>query len=238
MLDCKSSASGGPSFERRNFHQSHRSTSAVVSKLNLFFSLFKVKAGDTLKLIICSLDAGWQPITSVPAEEFRRVFDVNCFGVFLVTRTLLPLLQKSPNGLQTVIGITSMSSHVAAPSIAMGMSKLALNRFMEYLARAHGAEGLMSYALHPGGVKTRMSQDPGKVPGDLAASKFPPKTKIFLQNRQRLSNISLKYADSVSRYARDERRSSRVACEGETTLVEWPLRCLELGHGRAGSEKG
>ena len=64
-----------------------------------------------------------------------------------------------------------MSSHVAAPSIAMGMSKLAMNRFVEYLAVAYGKEGLMSYALHPGGVKTAMSQDPTKVPPDLSASK-------------------------------------------------------------------
>lgn len=120
---------------------------------------------------MCSLDAGWQPITSVPPDEFRRVFDVNDYGVFLVTRTLLPLLQDTSDGLQTVLGISSLSSHVAGPSIAMGMSKLALNRFIEYLAAAYGGDGLMFYSLHPGGVKTAMSQQE-KVPRDLAACKF------------------------------------------------------------------
>ena len=116
------------------------------------------------------LDAGWQPITSGPAEDWKRVFDVNVFGVYLVTRNLLPLLLKSVGGLKTVIGITSMSSHWAGHSIAMGMSKLALNRFMEFLAGQYGAEGLMSYSLHPGGVKTKMSQEDGKVPKELQES--------------------------------------------------------------------
>lgn len=37
------------------------------------------------------------------------------------------------------------------------MSKFPLNRFMELLTASYEAEGLMSYALHPGGGKTRMS---------------------------------------------------------------------------------
>jgi NAD(P)-dependent dehydrogenase (short-subunit alcohol dehydrogenase family) len=48
------------------------------------------------------------------------------------------------------------------------MSKLAMNRFMESLAASYEAEGLMTYALHPGGVKTRMSTDKDKVPERLS----------------------------------------------------------------------
>lgn len=113
------------------------------------------------------LDAGWQPITEGPAEDWKRVFDVNVFGVYLVTRNLLPLILKSPNGLKTIIGISSLSSHFAGPSIAMGMSKLALNRFMEFLAGQYAEQGLMAYSLHPGGVPTRMSTDSTKIPKDM-----------------------------------------------------------------------
>jgi hypothetical protein len=42
---------------------------------------------------------------------------------------------------------------------------------MEFLAASYEAEGLMSYALHPGGVKTRMSTDKDKVPEQLSNSK-------------------------------------------------------------------
>lgn len=54
----------------------------------------------------------------------------------------------------------------------MGMSKLAMNQFMEFLAGSYGTEGLMSYALHPGGVKTSMSTDKDKVPEQLSESEF------------------------------------------------------------------
>ena len=139
--------------------------------------LVKTKHSSRLDVLVNNagfLDAGWQPITaeSAPASEWKKVFDVNVYGVYLVTRHLLPLLLGTPNGLKTVIGITSMSSHFASPSIAMGMSKLALNRFIEFLAASYEAEGLMSYALHPGGVKTRMSTDKSKVPEQLSESKF------------------------------------------------------------------
>jgi NAD(P)-dependent dehydrogenase (short-subunit alcohol dehydrogenase family) len=113
------------------------------------------------------LDAGWQPITGGDSQDWKRVFDVNVFGVYLVTRNLLPLMLKSSSSLKTVIGTTSMSSHWASHSIAMAMSKLALNRFMEFLAGQYHDEGLMAYSLHPGGVPTRMNQNPEKVPKEL-----------------------------------------------------------------------
>jgi NAD(P)-dependent dehydrogenase (short-subunit alcohol dehydrogenase family) len=120
------------------------------------------------------LDAGWQPITAetAPAADWKKVFDVNVYGVYLVTRHLLPLLLDTPKGLKTMMGISSMSSHFAGPSIAMGMSKLAMNRFIEFLAASYEADGLMSYALHPGGVKTRMSAEESKVPEQLTKSEF------------------------------------------------------------------
>lgn len=103
------------------------------------------------------LDHGWQPITSVPANEFSRVFEVNVVGVFLVTRSLLPLMLESPNGLKTIIEINSASAHVPGESIAMGLSKLAMNRFMEYIAQVYAKEGVMAYSVMPGGVPTAMS---------------------------------------------------------------------------------
>jgi NAD(P)-dependent dehydrogenase (short-subunit alcohol dehydrogenase family) len=65
-----------------------------------------------------------------------------------------------------------MSSHWAGHSIAIGMSKLALNRFMEFLAGQYREQGLMSYSLHPGDVKTKMSQENGKVPKELQGSEY------------------------------------------------------------------
>lgn len=104
------------------------------------------------------LDAehGWKPITEGDPRDFLRTLEVNVFGVYLITRTLLPLLLGTEDGAKAVVGITSMSSHFASASISMGLSKLALNRFMEFLAQEYKAQGLVAYALHPGGVSTKM----------------------------------------------------------------------------------
>jgi len=111
-------------------------------------------------------DAGWKPITEGYPEDFRRTFDVNVYGVYLVTRTLLPLILGTEGGAKAVVGLSSMSSHFASYSISMGMSKLALNRFIEFLDNEYKAEGLVAYALHPGSVPTKMSTGDG-VPADL-----------------------------------------------------------------------
>lgn len=100
---------------------------------------------------------GWVPLTEGDPEEFRRTMDVNVFGAYLVTRVFLPLLLGSVSGAKVVIGISSMSSHVARYSVAMGLSKLALNRFIEFLDVEYRDRGLMAYALHPGSVQTKMS---------------------------------------------------------------------------------
>ncbi|KAF2103964.1 NAD(P)-binding protein [Rhizodiscina lignyota] len=100
---------------------------------------------------------GFVPLTEGEPEEFRRTMDVNVFGAYLVTRAFLPLLLNTESGAKVVIGLSSMSSHVARYSIAMGLSKLALNRFIEFLAVEYKNQGLMAYALHPGSVPTKMS---------------------------------------------------------------------------------
>ncbi|KAF2489336.1 NAD(P)-binding protein [Lophium mytilinum] len=110
--------------------------------------------------------AGWKPLTEGNPEDFKKTFDVNIYGVYLVTRTLLPVLFGSEGGAKTVVGISSMSSHFASYSISYGMSKLALNRFIEFLSKEYEKEGLMAHALHPGGVRTKMSTSEA-VPTDL-----------------------------------------------------------------------
>ena len=113
---------------------------------------------------------GWKPLTDSSPLEWRQTFDVNVFGVYLVTKTCLPLLLKSENGAKAVIAVSSMSVHFADDSISMGMSKFALSRFIEYLAAKYGGEGLSAYSLHPGGIPTRMSTKQGVVPDALQKS--------------------------------------------------------------------
>ena len=176
------------------------------------------------------LDAGWKPLNSFSAQDFLRVFEVNVCGVFLVTRTLLPLMLEARNKTKTIISISSLTSHIAGPSIAMGMSKLAVNRFMEYLAVAHGAEGLMCYSLHPGGVKTAMSQDTSKVPSELAASKccppLPFPKEVFIPNT------------SVYGYAGTLSGDGSLAGQRGKAMVEWSIFECYMGYEGAREDEG
>jgi NAD(P)-dependent dehydrogenase (short-subunit alcohol dehydrogenase family) len=174
------------------------------------------------------LDHGWCPITEVPADEFARVFEVNVVGVFLVTRTLLPLMLQSSNGQKCIFGITSLSSHVTGESIAMGMSKLALNRFMEYIGVKYAEQGVVTYSIMPGGVPTEMNMGGDRVPEGLKASTYLTLRLCFiLQNTW----------TCLPCYSSKEWRHHRgvVSCivglagKGAKTMVEWTIHIRTLG---------
>ena len=75
--------------------------------------------------------------------------------MYLVTRTLISLLLATEGGARAVIGISSMTSHFASYYISMGMGKLVMKRFIEFFDNEYKDQGLVAYALHPGGVPTR-----------------------------------------------------------------------------------
>lgn len=110
-------------------------------------------------------EAGWKLITESNPEDFKKTFDVNVFGVYLVTRTLISLLLATESGAGAVIAISSMSSHFASYSISMSMGKLAMKRFIEFLDNEYKDQGLVAYALHPG-VPTKNEHVP-RVPAEL-----------------------------------------------------------------------
>src|ERR1700747_245756 len=45
-----------------------------------------------------TVDVEHQDFDGMKVEDWNRVFNVNVLGLFLVTRTAVPLLRKSPNG--------------------------------------------------------------------------------------------------------------------------------------------
>jgi hypothetical protein len=48
----------------------------------------------------------------------------------------------------------------------MGMGKLAMKKFIEFLDNEYKDQGLVAYALHPGGVPTKNEHVP-RVPAEL-----------------------------------------------------------------------
>ena len=61
-----------------------------------------------------------------------------------------------------MIGISSMTSHFASYYISMGMGKLVMKRFIEFFDNEYKDQGLVAYALRPGGVPTKNEHVPRK----------------------------------------------------------------------------
>ena len=105
---------------------------------------------------------GGEPID--PAD-ILRVFDVNAVGTLRVVRALLPGLRAGKG--RKIVNLTSQLGSIAEASggrYAYRMSKAALNMATRLLAADLRAEGILTVALHPGWVQTRMGGSAAPVP--------------------------------------------------------------------------
>jgi NAD(P)-dependent dehydrogenase (short-subunit alcohol dehydrogenase family) len=101
----------------------------------------------------------------VPLDLLRKVFETNFFAVVALTKTLLPLLRKSPEGrivnLSSILGSLTLHATPGSPiyefkSFAYDASKSALNAFTIHLAYELRGTSIKVNSAHPGWVKTDM----------------------------------------------------------------------------------
>jgi NAD(P)-dependent dehydrogenase (short-subunit alcohol dehydrogenase family) len=103
----------------------------------------------------------------ITKDGFEMTFEVNHLGHFLLTESLMPLLQK---GHARIINVSSEAHKNAKPNFddlkwehtpykvmkAYGISKLYNIYFTKSLAEKYGDKGIRAYALHPGVVNTHI----------------------------------------------------------------------------------
>lgn len=93
------------------------------------------------------------PFEAASKEQVKRQFDTNLFGVFDVTRTVLPHFRANKSGL--FINITSIGGLVTFPTFSLYHgTKWALEGFTESLAYELDHLGIQVKLVEPGGVKT------------------------------------------------------------------------------------
>ena len=106
--------------------------------------------------VVCSnagIAVGGGP--EAPTEDWHRIWDVNVMAHVLIARHFLPAMLARKDGyLVGTISAAGLLNHVfAAP---YGVTKAAALSFFEWLAIAHGDDGIRISCLCPQGVRTDM----------------------------------------------------------------------------------
>lgn len=87
-------------------------------------------------------------------EEWNNSINVNLTGIFLLTKTLLPLLKKGTN--PSVVNISSMSSERAGGSIAYCASKAGVDMLTKYMGQELGKYNIRVNSVNPAAVYTNI----------------------------------------------------------------------------------
>ena len=95
----------------------------------------------------------WEPIGKNNIERWDQIIDINLFGTLNVIRQVLPKMIKQKSG--NIISITSDSGVDTIPGeSAYGISKAAINKLMQYLARENPKSGIRFNSIAPGYIDT------------------------------------------------------------------------------------
>jgi NAD(P)-dependent dehydrogenase (short-subunit alcohol dehydrogenase family) len=96
-------------------------------------------------------------VLSIPADAYRRTFEINLFGVVEVCRAFVPEMARAGYG--RIVNVSSGAGQLATMSAyapAYSMSKAAVNAFTRILADTYRADGVLVNAVDPGWVRTDM----------------------------------------------------------------------------------
>ena len=93
------------------------------------------------------------PFEAASAEQIRRQFDTNVFGLMEVTRAFIPHFRANKAGM--FLNVSSIGGRITFPLISLyHSSKWAVEGFSESLAFELGEFGIQVKLIEPGGVAT------------------------------------------------------------------------------------
>ena len=114
--------------------------------------------------------ASWNAGDDASVAEWDRIMEVNAKGVFLGTKAVIPAMRAAGGG--SIINISSISGMVGQTNIHPGYnaSKGAVRILTKSTAVQHAAEGIRCNSIHPGPVKTPMTERSWSNPEWLQAT--------------------------------------------------------------------
>ncbi|KAJ5634789.1 hypothetical protein N7528_002631 [Penicillium herquei] len=117
--------------------------------------------GDPTVLVNNAGVATMRPMLDEKVENVRRIFDVNCVALFILTREFLPSMVKEDHG--HVLTMASMASYVTlASNVDYSCSKAAALSFHEGLTQElkhrYNAKHVRTSVVHPTWIRTPMME--------------------------------------------------------------------------------
>ncbi|QLY27125.1 SDR family oxidoreductase [Bdellovibrio sp. KM01] len=114
------------------------------------------------------------PIEGLSIEEWKKVFDVNLFGMVEMTSVFLPLIRQTKG---RVINMGSISGRVAAPFMGpYSTSKFAVKAFTDSLRRETAPLGVHVSLIEAGPIRTEIWSKSIDA-ADEAAKKLAPEVR-------------------------------------------------------------
>ncbi|MGB8347711.1 MAG: SDR family oxidoreductase, partial [Ktedonobacteraceae bacterium] len=118
-----------------------------------------------------SVKEGRVPPSELPIDDFRKTYDTNVFGVFAVTKAMLPLLRRSDAGrivnLSSPMGSLGLNSDPTSfytrmpPLLAYNSSKTAVNAITVFFANELRDTNIKVNSVSPGYVATDLNDHSG-----------------------------------------------------------------------------
>jgi NAD(P)-dependent dehydrogenase (short-subunit alcohol dehydrogenase family) len=103
-------------------------------------------------------------------DEYWKTWEINYRGVYWVTKSFLPLLIKTSDGLQTIVNVSSIGAHGLRPGgSGYQTSKNAILGLTEFTCAEYAEKGIVAFAVHPGGVMTDLASN---MPKETYGSRF------------------------------------------------------------------
>jgi NAD(P)-dependent dehydrogenase (short-subunit alcohol dehydrogenase family) len=163
------------------------------------------KAAETVRATLGAIDilvnnagylAPYKPLGESDPITWWRNFEVNVKGVYLITRCFLPLVLQSND--KTIIVLSSIGAlHNLSGGSGYETTKLVVLKINNYLNAEYAAQGLLVYAVAPGGVQTALASG---FPGHLGhllqdTPQMAADTIVFL-TQERRDWLAARYVDS------------------------------------------
>jgi butyryl-CoA dehydrogenase len=163
-------------------------------------------------------------------EDFHWLMNINFWGVVHGTNAFLPYLKVSPSA--HIVNISSLFGLLSLPlQSAYNSSKYAVRGFTEALKMEMAGSNLAVHCVHPGGIKTNITNN-AKVATDTIA-----KSQLIADFNKLAKTTAEKAADII--LAGIEKKQRRILVGGDAKLLDRISRWFPSSYEKIlGFEKG